>query len=404
MVGARGLGVLGAMYVTQGLVYGFAAFVLLPTLAAAGVALEAQTGILALAGLPWVFKLLWGPVIDAYAPRGRGPATFAAAGMVAIAVALAAMASVPATPANVTTLAVTWLLLNVALSLQDVATDAIALDTIAPGQRGLANGVMLGGHHLGFEALGGLALGALVAAQGLRMAMFGMVAAVVVLAAALRWAPAASPAAGGPKRRPLGEALAVLERLVMDRRAVTVALVAAGVMFADVLTAALSAEFWVNRLGWTVAEVSGVLPKVLLPANLVGFGVAALLADRVGHRRMAAGGTVALGASWVVFAALSPWWTDAWVLLSFVAVQALATAAMYVGVHAALMDATDPRARATHFAALTALLNSPRVVAPLLAAPLLGALGWGGVFAACGVVQMAWALALARLPTGGEGA
>ena len=40
MAGPRALGVLGAMYVAQGLVYGFAWFTLMPTLAAAGVDVE----------------------------------------------------------------------------------------------------------------------------------------------------------------------------------------------------------------------------------------------------------------------------------------------------------------------------------------------------------------------------
>ena len=60
-----------------------------------------------------------------------------------------------------------------------------------------------------------------------------------------------------------------------------------------------------------------------------------------------------------------------WLVIAFVALQAVATAAFYVGLHAALMDATVPAVRATHFAVLMALLNLPRaVVAPV--APEIG--------------------------------
>jgi hypothetical protein len=52
--------------------------------------------------------------------------------------------------------------------------------------------------------------------------------------------------------------------------------------------------------------------------------------------------------------------------------------------------------RATHFALLTALANLARVWAPGLAPAGLAALGFAGLFAACGLVQLAIAWPLAR--------
>lgn len=397
MRAGRTLAVLGAMYVAQGLVYGFAAFILLPTLAAKGVPLQEQTGIVALAGVPWVFKLLWGPVVDTWAAGDRGPPRLAVAALWIVAACLVVLGAIAPTSDNTPRLAATWLALNVALSLQDVAVDAIALDRIAPEQRGIANGVMLAGHHVGVEGLGGIALGAFVASRGLQPALWAMAGAVLLLALAPMWIHGPDGLARA-RTRTFTETFATLRRVVADHRALAVGAVAAGVMFADVLTAALSGEFWVKRLHWSVEDVGARLPWVLLPANVVGYLVAGRLADRIGHRKLAAYGTVALGASWAVFAALSPWWTSVPLMLGFVAVQTLATATMYVGVHAVLMDATAPDARATHFAVLTSLLNSPRIFAPLLAAPALATMGYRGLFVACAAMQAAWALALVRLP------
>ena len=396
MRAGRTLGVLGAMYVAQGLVYGFAAFILLPTLAAKGVALSQQTGIVALAGVPWVFKLLWGPVVDTWAAGRRGPPRVASIAMWVVAACLIALGSLSPTPDHTPVLAATWLALNVALSLQDVAVDAIALDRVGHDERGLANGVMLAGHHVGFEGLGGIALGLFVASRGLQASMWAMASVIVLLALAPMWLD--DDPLRRAKTRTFAETLATLRRVVADRRALAVAAVAAGVMFADVLTSALSGEFWVNRLHWSVEDVAARLPWVLLPANVVGYLAAGSVADRIGHRKLAAYGTVLLGGSWAGFAMLTPWWTSVPFMLGFVAIQTLATAAMYVGVHAVLMDATEPQARATHFAVLTSLLNSPRIAAPLLAAPALAALGWNGLFVVCAGVQIAWAFALVRLP------
>ncbi|MBK8719021.1 MAG: hypothetical protein IPN32_30540 [Deltaproteobacteria bacterium] len=50
---------LGSAYLAQGLVYGWGGYLLLPRLAEAE-SLGAQAAIMSLAGVPWVFKLLWG--------------------------------------------------------------------------------------------------------------------------------------------------------------------------------------------------------------------------------------------------------------------------------------------------------------------------------------------------------
>jgi PAT family beta-lactamase induction signal transducer AmpG len=391
---ARVLSVLGAMYVAQGIVWGFASFVLLPTLASRGVSLEAQTGILALAGVPWVLKLLWGPVLDRFGGPGRGRARwFCSLAMVAIAVSLFSLAGVHDPAADVSRIAVSWLLLNVALSLQDVATDAMALDALAESERGLGNGVMLGGHHVGMEGIGGLALGAVVAGQGLSAALW--VQGAILLGLSL--APFAMPVSSSSRARALRPRLRdVLAAITVEGR-LAVAALAAVVLFADVLTSSLSAELLVNRLRFDPQWIASRLPPVLLGASLSGYACAAALSDRIGHGRTAALGSAALGSIWIAFALAEPLWTHEAFFLGSLCLQALATALLYVGVHAVLMDATIPAIRATHFAVLTMLLNLPRVVAPTLAPAALHLAGWAGLFIAAGIVQAAMAWPLSRL-------
>lgn len=393
---ARVLSVLGAMYVAQGIVWGFASYVLLPTLASRGVSVEAQTGIVALAGAPWVLKLAWGPVLDRFGGPGRGRARlFVSAAMVAIAVSLLALARVRDPAADVHQVAVIWLVLNVALSLQDVATDAVALDGLRQDERGLGNGVMLGGHHLGMEGIGGLALGAVVASRGLSAALSvqgAIVLALAIVPLLLRTGSAVHPAAAA--RPELSRVLAEISR--PDRLALAV--LAAVVFFADALTSSLTSELLVNRLRLDPSWVASRLPPVLLAASLLGYSASAALADRIGHPRTAALGSVALGSIWIGFSAAEPLWTHEAFFLSCVGLQGVATALLYVGVHALLMDATVPAVRATHFAVLTMLLNLPRVVAPTLAPGALHLVGWAGLFAGAGIVQaaMAWPLWRAR--------
>lgn len=390
------MAILGSLYLAQGIVYGFGGLILVPSLAAAGVALEAQAGILALASVPWVLKLLWAPLLDRFGVLGSGRARwFAAMAMLAMAVVLAVLAGRERLVAEPVTLAWLWLLLNAALSLQDVSTDALVLDLVPPGERGVTNGVLLGGHHVGAEGIGGLALGLFVASRGLQAALWVQAAIMLALAGLPLLLPRREESA-----TPASPRLAdVLAHLVTSPRALAVAAVAAIVMSADVLTATVSGELWVVRLGWTVEDLAATLAPILLACNVVAYGVATLLVDRLGHARSAALGSAGLGLLWIGFGLLPALWPSTAFLVAFVALQALATSAFYVGLHAAFMDATAPAVRATHFAVLMALLNLPRAAVPPVAPALLAALGFPALFIAAGAFQVLVAALVRRLPT-----
>lgn len=391
---ARRLGVLGSLYVAQGIVYGFGGFILIPSLAAAGVALEAQAGILALAGVPWVLKLAWAPVLDRFGGMGSGRARwFAALAMLGMAASLAALASRQSLTAEPVTLAWLWLLLNTALSLQDVATDALVLDLVPAGERGLANGVLLGGHHLGVEGVGSLGLGLLVASRGLQAALWAQAGIMLALAGLPLLLPRrpADPS-------PTPSLRAAIAALLGHPRALAVAGMAAVIMAANVLLSTVSGQFWTQRLGWTVEELSTELTPLLLVVNLAAYAAATFAVDRWGHRRSAVLGSAALGLAWLGFGLVPGLWDSTPFVIGFVVLEASTTAAFYVGLHAALMDVTVPALRATHFAVLMALLNLPRAVVPPFAPALLDALGFAGLFVAAGVFQVLLAAVLRRLP------
>mgnify|MGYP002620434180 FL=1 len=385
--------VFGAVYVAQGTVYGFVSFILIPTLSDRGVSLEAQAGILALAGAPWLLKLAWAPLVDGRRGRRAGARVFVTSGLMGVAAGLMVLGTAGPLDLGVGGIALLWMLINVGLALCDVAVDALALDSVTPGERGRTQGFMLGGHHVGLEGIGGMGLGAVVMAADLSVALF-VQAGLAVLVAACVWLVRFPARERPPSERP------AFVRLVLDlvrRPGARLGLVVAAlVLFADVLTSAVSGHFWVDRLGWTPTRVAARLPPILLAANLVGYGVAGKLVDHIGHCRAAAAGSALLGAAWVIFAILEPLWGVEAFLLTFVAVQAVVTAVMFVGLHAHFMALVDPRARATHFVVFTVLLNLPRVLAPSVGAWTVAAWGFAGVFAACGFYQLTMAALVAR--------
>jgi PAT family beta-lactamase induction signal transducer AmpG len=375
--------VLSALYVAQGMPHGFVGWVLIPTLAANGVSLEDQTGLIAMAGLPWVLKALWGPLLD----RGKRPRTYILVAQVLMALALVAMAATGDVVRNVALIAFIWLAHNVCMSLQDVATDALALDVIDEDERGKANAFMLGGHHIGAEIIGGLAMYWAVARWGLAAGLWGLAALLVVLTVVVFLLRVEG---GGLSAARVREPFWPKLREAFSSRAAVLGLVLAPlVLFADIMTSATTGEYLVNRLGWDVAEIPQILAPYTIAITLVGFVIAFAVVDRFGHRRVAAVGTVLLGLTWAVWGLAEPLWASKLFIYAMMLVQQLATPLLLVGLHALFMDLTSPRVRATNFVIFMALLNLPRVVAPKAGAYLVAAFDFAGMFVVAGAIQVA---------------
>jgi hypothetical protein len=213
--------------------------------------------------------------------------------------------------------------------------------------------------------------------------------------------------AGGGRRRTQPGQLPVLERLrtaLSSRAAVLGMVLAPLVLFADVMTGATTGEFLVGRLHWDVAEIARVFAPYAMVTKLVGFATAMAVADRLGHRRVAAVGTVALGATFFAWGVLESLWEIKPAVYALTLVQQLATPLLVVGLHALFMDLTDPRVRATNFVVFMALLNAPRVLAPTVGAALVGMLDFAGMFMVAGVLQAAVVLLVLAVRPADHGA
>lgn len=380
---------LGTAYLAQGLVYGWGGYLLLPRLAET-TGLGAQAAIMSLAGVPWVFKLAWGPWVDGPRARRRGPLRLVALASYAIAIALAVVAWGGAPTAASWGVALSWLLVNVAMSLQDVAADAFALDRLSPRTRGRGFAIMLGAHHVGGDLLVATWLAPAAAQPG------GMVAVTVWIAAGIAAIATViavlARAAPRPATLPPSPSWAQALRSFAGRRRLLV--FAALVFGADVVTSAVSYAWLVGHLGWTPAQLADRLGWLLAPATLLGFASAAVWSSRIGNARGAIVTSAVLGLSWLGFAAAVGAWHEPVFVQVFAAVQAIVIAWLYTATHAVLAAATWPQLRATQFAVLTAATNLPRLWAPGLGALLVGGIGFAGTFAACGLWQLAIAAML----------
>ncbi|TIH10430.1 MFS transporter [Pseudomonas leptonychotis] len=154
---------LASLYCAQGLPSGLMAHSLPVLLRQHGVDL-ALIGLLKLLALPWLLKVLWAPWVDRLAsPRlghHRGWILPLQMGVIAVIASLALMDPERLFDSQFLLL-IGLLLINLAASTQDIATDGLAVRLLPERWRGLGNSLQVGGYKIGM----------LVSGSGLLLAM-----------------------------------------------------------------------------------------------------------------------------------------------------------------------------------------------------------------------------------------
>lgn len=151
------LGLLGSLYFSQGLPFGFFVQALPVLLRKRGFSLS-DIGLSSLLALPWALKFIWAPAVDRYFFPGLGrrkswilPLQIATVIVLGILAASTLLNSMNALMAAV-------LVLNFLAATQDIATDGLAVDLLLPSERGFANGLQVAGYRVGMIVGGGVLL------------------------------------------------------------------------------------------------------------------------------------------------------------------------------------------------------------------------------------------------------
>ena len=140
--------VIGVLYVSEGIPFGFVFTTLSFYMRGQGVPLE-QIGILSLLGLAWSFKFFWSPLADRFGSR----AAWLVPAQVVLIFCLLSLSFLVGRPVGLAF----WLLVGLlclASATQDLAVDAYSIDILEIKELGLANGVRNGAYRVGVLAAG----------------------------------------------------------------------------------------------------------------------------------------------------------------------------------------------------------------------------------------------------------
>lgn len=377
------------LYVAQGIPWGFMATTLPAYLTKHGVT---DIGlVLAMTTLPYSFKWVWGPIIDAFTiPRfgRRRPWILFAQGMMALTV----LAMVTFDVTRELQLLVQMIFVHTVFnSVQDVAVDALAVDLLPDDERGRANGLMYGSKYIG-GAIGGFGMAALITAASLRTAL--LVQTLILVAIMMVPLFVREREGPPPAREPIRVIAAALVQAFSLRSTLVAAVLMLGATFAIGIIVATGNALFVGELGWEIDEYTAIGGGWGL---VVGGGCAAVtgyLTDKIGRRRVAAFAAIALAAGWFTFALLQAYWTEPWLVYALGFYAEACQAIWSVALIALCMDLSWPRIAGSQFTAYMALNNFSTTLGYTFSATAMKWLSFSGVYLLAAAIQVGVALLL----------
>jgi PAT family beta-lactamase induction signal transducer AmpG len=360
------------LYFCQGFPWGFATIALLATLSEAGHGKGETATVVALAILPWTFKFIWGPIIDSFRMPSLGiRRPWIAIAQFFMALTLLAAASSGAMASDATLIYLAWVFFvhNCFASLQDVATDAMAVDLLQPNERGRVNGYMWGSKLAGI-AFGGAGMATVIAHTSLRTAVVVqalIILSVLALVIAWRerpgekrfpWSPGGAQSGVTTARFGVFLTATELRRALSTRTTAMLVGVAGTYAIAEGLYDPLTVELFVQDLGWSAERFARAQGTWGVLGELTGALLGGYLCDRFGRRRIARVGLVLMAATLLTFGASAGHWHSAWfphvlLLPAFKGTLAFATVSLF----SLYMKVCWTKAAATQFTLYMAMAN-----------------------------------------------
>jgi RhtX/FptX family siderophore transporter len=384
---AQRFATLALLYVSQAVPLGFFIVAIPAILRAEGLPLE-RVGLLSALAFPWLIKFLWAPLVDRFGSARGHYRSWILPLQLGCVVAVLWIATLDLAT-DVAPLVAAGALFMLLSATQDIATDGLAVRWLEKAERGLGNGIQVGGYYLGQILGGGLVL-VLYARAGWGVAVASM-AVVLALPMPLVWRmrePAEPPAA----REVIGwgSLLRFFTRTGILPWVAVLLLWRAGETMAQWMFNPMLVD-----QGYPLDSIGVALGVVGSVAALLGATVGGLLVSRLGRRT-----------ALLVFGAIQALVLTAYLvpareiggmpaIYAVVALSAItggmATAALYT----TMMDRSRAETAGTDFT----LQQSLAAIGPLIMSSISGisaaTLGYGGHFVAAAAVQVLAVLTVA---------
>jgi PAT family beta-lactamase induction signal transducer AmpG len=378
-----------ALYIAQGIPEGMVLFGIPAWMAMNGKTTGEIGAFVAVFGLPWSFKLIVAPLMDrfTYLPMGRRRpwVIFGQFGLIA---SFIAMAFVPNPLNNLNLLMLTAFAVGFFGSVQDVATDGMAIDIVPVAQQARANGFMWGAKIIGTSA--SLALGSWLMQQySFNTAILSLSVAVGLIMAA----PLLLRERSNEKLVPWSKGVAASENLKLKmenwsiifkslfaaaslRNSLILCLILFILQCSFNFIGTLLPVFTVKALGWTDVAYSQFFATASLIGGLGGMLIGGILIDKFGKMRMMNIYLVLLILLTLSFGLLKTLWAYAWFISGFMITYQLLFVFCCIGVFAIAMQCCWKKVSASQFTLYMTVGNIGRIVGAKLIGPIKNQFSW----------------------------
>jgi PAT family beta-lactamase induction signal transducer AmpG len=336
-------------------------------------------GMLSLVGLPYLFKFLWAPLMDRFAPikggKRRGWILITQVGLIA---ALCVMVNLDPRIAP-KTIGLVALLIAFFSASQDVSVDAYRADILPPDERGIGSAYYIFAYRMAILVSGAFAL-VIADHLGWRVTYLVMAACMVVAMLGTLFAPDA------PQATPLSKSSVwlIIKSAFLDLwQRDAIVLLLSFVLFykiGDALALSLITNFLLHGLGFTLTEVGLVYKTVSLVATVIGAMAGGIAMVRLGLYRSLLVFGVAQALSTLMFVILAMAGKNFGLMVVSVFIENMCTGMGTVAFMAFLMSLCHRRYTATQYACLSAIASIGRVCLGPVAGVMVLHFGWVNFF------------------------
>ena len=382
-----------ALYVAQGIPWGFITVTFVTYLAVEGVSAGQLAYLLTLGTLPWSVKFLWGPIIDRFQfpemGKRRPWILIAQSGMILV---LSSMLLIPNMSANVNLVGIMFLIYNVFTALQDVSTDALAVDVLESHEFEKVNSYMFTSKAIG-GIIGGAGLGTIISFTGIKGAIVLQIPILVVI----MLVPLFMTERPGEKLYPWSESTLKSERKqdieqksfkeIFDK--IKIAFSFRSAQLGIVLSLVMSLSFFlipvlpllfVRELGWTEEQFNATKGGIILIVTMLGYVVGGQLGKQFGGKAIivySAFVTALITAFWGMNESL---WSNGIFMMSVWSLQTFTWAMVSINIYSLMMRVTWTEVGGTQFTGYMAMMNLSAIIGYQLTSPLASRFDYSTLF------------------------
>jgi len=377
-----------ALYMAQGLPFGFFTLSLPVLLREAGYSLT-QISLLSLVSLPWVLKFLWAPVLDHTGTRRAWLLFFQLASIAG------ALLLTQADPRNgLTVLIIAAFAFNLLAASQDVITDGLAVRMLDTKKRGLANAIQVGAYRFGMILGGGLLL--FVFARTNWQVTFLCMAILLALTVLPTFFLNETTTAATRARYSTGELLIGWVRRLMQPGIVRFAAIIFLYRFGDQMVATLLGPFLIDQ-GMNKESIALMKGTVGSVTSLLGAILGGWLAYSAGRRTAVLASGIAQAASYTLYIVAALGMGGISLLWAATICEGVIGTMATVALFTLMMDASDPEHAGTDYTLFASLVVVMGPIGNISGAAVADAVGYAPAFTLGSILALVGTLLVVRM-------